>query len=174
MGELDRLLFRAINGWSEALDPGLTAFSTAHDWVFFRLAMLAIILGLVVLGHGRTALLALVAFPVADALCSLAKRLAPMARPFQELAHVTMRVGSSNSMGTASSHAANMAAVATIMTLGLGWRWGLPWIVAALGVGVSRVYVGAHYPSQVLLGWTIGVAVAFAVDRIAKIGRAHV
>ena len=65
--------------------------------------MVAVVLALVVLGRGRAALLSLVAFPIADALCNAAKHVAPAMRPFQSLPHVTMRVGFSDSMGTASS-----------------------------------------------------------------------
>lgn len=166
---LDRLVFRAINGWSEAFDPGLTYFSVAHDWAYFRLTMVAVVLAMTVLGRGRAALLSLLAFPLADALCNMAKHVVPAMRPFQILPHVTMRVGFSDSMGTASSHAGNLAAVATVVTLSAGWRWGLPWIVVAALVGLSRVYVGAHFPSQVLLGWTIGVASGFLVDRLARL-----
>ena len=165
----DRVLLRWINGWPESFSPFLTAFSVASDWKGFRIAMVLILVLLIALRHGRTALLSLLAFPIADGLCNLAKHAIPMPRPFQEISNVTLRVGFSPSMGTASSHAANMAAVATVMTLGLGIRWGAPWIVVAILVGVSRVYVGAHYPSQVLFGWTIGIIVGFLVDRIARL-----
>jgi undecaprenyl-diphosphatase len=144
--------------------------STAHDGWPFRIAMLLIVILMVWRGGAfrRAAILALIAFPITDFLCTTAKKLFPMHRPFQELADVAVRVGRSNSMGTASSHAGNMAAVATVMTLTLGWRWGTPWIVLAALVGISRVYVGVHYPSQVLFGWIIGVLVGFAADRIAR------
>ena len=167
MGGTDRLLFRAINGWPDSLDPGLTAFSVANGWPAFKVALVAFVVLLAALRKGKAALLALIAFPLADGICNLLKHVAPMPRPFQVLENVTMRVGETDSMGTASSHAANMAAVATVMTLTLGWRWGVAWIALALATGVSRVYVGAHFPSQVLLGWVVGVGVGFAVARIA-------
>ena len=167
MGAFDVALLRLVNGWPEALSPFLRTFSVASDWKTFRLAMFLVLVLLVVLRHGRTALLSLLAFPVADGLCNLLKHAFPMHRPFQELPNVVLRVGPSTSMGTASSHAANMAAVATVMSLGLGVRWSAPWIVVAFLVGLSRVYVGAHYPFQVLLGWTVGVAVGYAAWRLA-------
>lgn len=169
MGGVDRSIFRAINGWPDALDPGLTSFSVANAWPGFKLAMLAIVILLFVLKRGRTALLALIAFPITDGLCNLLKHLLPMNRPFQILEGVAMRVGKSGSMGTASSHAGNLAAVATVMTLTLGWRWGLPWIVVAFLTGLSRIYVGAHFPSQVLLGWAVGIVVGFTVERLARL-----
>jgi undecaprenyl-diphosphatase len=61
-----------------------------------------------------------------------------------------------DSSGTSSAHSANMAAIATVMALETG-RWGIPWIAVALLTGISRIYTGVHYPSQVLLGWTVGV-----------------
>ena len=166
----DLALFRAINGWPESLAPFMRYLNTAHDGWIFRVAMLAIVIFLAWRGGAsrRAAILALVAFPIADFLCNTAKKLFPMHRPFQELADVAVWVGKSGSMGTASSHAGNLAAVATVMTLNLGWRWGASWIVLALLVGLSRVYVGVHYPSQVLLGWTIGVIVGVAANAAAK------
>lgn len=168
---MDLVLFRTINGWPEALDPGLTYFSIAHDGIPFRAAMFAILIGMIWRGGKprRAALLSVAAFPIADWLCNVTKKALPCPRPFQEISDVVMRVGYSESMGTASSHAANLAAVATVMTLGLGIKWGWPWIVIGLVVGLSRVYVGVHYPYQVVLGWTIGVTVGIIADRLARL-----
>lgn len=170
MPGIDLSLFRAINGWPEALAPLMRTLSTAHDGWPFRIAMLAIVIAMVVKGglFRRAAVLSLVAFPITDFLCTTAKKLLPMHRPFQEIADVAVRVGKSNSMGTASSHAGNIAAVATVMTLCLGPRWGAPWIVLAVMVGFSRVYVGVHYPSQVLFGWTLGVLVGWLAVTIVR------
>ena len=170
MASLDRVLFRAINGWPDSFGGFLIPFSTGHELPWFRGAMLAILVAMIWRGGAfrRAAPLSLIAFPAADWLCNLAKYAFPSRRPYQELFDVASRVGLSESAGTASSHAANLAAVATVMTLGLGWRWGAPWIVVALLVGLSRVYVGAHYPWQVLLGWTIGVSLGIVADQATR------
>ncbi len=172
MAGMDVALFRAVNRWPSWLDPGLTYFSVAHDTLLFRVAMVAILVGMVWRGcpPRRTAISAIVAFPLADFLCNLVKGNFPMRRPFQDMpGEVVMRVGTSESMGTASSHAANLAAVATVMTLGLGLRWGSPWIVIALFVGASRVYVGAHYPSQVLLGYAVGIGSGLLIHELCRL-----
>ena len=93
---------------------------------------------------------------------ALLRVLLPRAERDEVIADVIVRTGRSDSMGTASAHSANMAAVATVMTGLLGWRWGAPWIMAALLTGYSRVFNGVHWPSQVTLGWIVGTLVGLA------------
>ncbi|MDB5336038.1 MAG: superfamily protein [Planctomycetaceae bacterium] len=41
-------------------------------------------------------------------------------------------------------------------------------VILTLMVGVSRVYLGVHYPSDVLAGWSAGLAWALICDLLAK------
>jgi undecaprenyl-diphosphatase len=162
LNELDRHVCLWINGWPEWLSPFLTFFSIAMQYVVVKLFFAGLLIGMIARG-GRAraaALLGFAAFLIANGLTDLLKHQFPMHRPFQHEALgslIITRVGTAPSMGTASAHAANMAALATVTVLLLG-RWGWPWIVIALVTGLSRVYVGAHFPSQVLMGWICGTA----------------
>jgi undecaprenyl-diphosphatase len=60
-----------------------------------------------------------------------------------------------------SNHAAIAGAVAMAVLL-INWRLGVVATAAALLMAASRVYVGAHYPHDVIVGLAIGAAVVLA------------
>lgn len=65
--------------------------------------------------------------------------------------------------GFASSHAANTFATATFFTLLLrrdhSWiKWLFLW---AAGMTYTRIYLGAHYPGDIVVGTLVGVASAY-------------
>lgn len=88
-------------------------------------------------------------------------------RPYAVLPDVVLRVGRGNPLGSMpSAHAMNCGLMATVA----GWyyrrslRFTAP---VAVGVAVSRVYNGAHFPSDVLTGAALGVASGLVVIHVA-------
>jgi undecaprenyl-diphosphatase len=71
--------------------------------------------------------------------------------------------------GFVSSHAANMFSIAMLLGLWLKKkiRYSLHFLLiwAAL-IGYSRVYLGVHYPSDVLCGALLGMSIAFLMYKV--------
>ena len=91
----------------------------------------------------------------------LTLRLRPCHEPaLQNLIHPVLECG--GQYGFASSHAANTFALATGVWLLVGKQH--PWVkwlyLWAFLVAYSRIYVGAHYPLDILAGTGIGVLAA--------------
>lgn len=62
-----------------------------------------------------------------------------------------------------SGHTSASFATAVILFKGLPKYAGIPALILAFLIGVSRLYVGAHFPTDVLAGALIGTFVALAV-----------
>ena len=98
---------------------------------------------------------ALVAMGVGQLIGSSVDR----ARPYDALANVHVLVSRTTDFSFPSDHATVAGAVAAGILLS-NRRWGMVAAVAAVLMAFSRVYVGAHYPGDVLAGLALGAAVA--------------
>ena len=68
-----------------------------------------------------------------------------------------------------SGHATAVAAGMTALWIRKGKKWTLPAIAAILLTMLSRNYLLAHYPSDVLVGTLIGIASAFIASAITNL-----
>ena len=139
-------------------------FSTATNGLPMRVGLLLFFLFcLSRVNLRRPGVVAVVAFLLSNAFCDVLKRTFQATRPSVDLIDALVRVDGGRGFGTASAHAANMMAVCVAF-----WRCGpfarIVGVTVAILTGVSRVYNGVHYPSQVVLGWIVGAVVALLVD----------
>jgi undecaprenyl-diphosphatase len=56
-----------------------------------------------------------------------------------------------------SGHATIFFTIATLVTLIFGRRWGMWAFIMAALIGLARVYVGVHYPLDIIAGALIGI-----------------
>ena len=81
------------------------------------------------------------------------------ARPYAALRHVSL-LGTPSVDGSFPSDHATLAGAALVGLLLVDRRLGLAATAAGLLLAVARVYVGAHYPGDVLAGLVVGGGVA--------------
>lgn len=169
---MDESLLFALNGLrSAALDPvasflsewGLFAFlvalairgtwtRTARDLASMRDGWLAFFAALFV---SDTVLKPLIARPRPTAVAALASQL-----------HVLGRVPPPTSTSCPSGTAAACAAAATWIGIRFGPRAGVAAALYGLLISITRIYAGVHWPSDLFVGWLVGVLVALGIERL--------
>lgn len=87
-------------------------------------------------------------------------------RPFAELYGVKELIAKSALDKSFPSDHATIAFAIAISILLVNRRWGTWLIVAAAAVCFGRVYVGVHYPTDVLAGAVVGTVCALVVHRL--------
>jgi undecaprenyl-diphosphatase len=72
-----------------------------------------------------------------------------------------------------SGHSGNAAAAAMVLSIAVPWGRVLWWSLAG-AIGYSRIYLGDHFPLDVLAGGAIGALVGWLVARLSVRSRATV
>ena len=159
---------------SGALTALMTAYTSLGDhgvlWIGITLLLL---LGRKTRRAGVVGILALALGAAATNLTlkPLIERLRPFVADPSLLPLIV--VSDMNSFPSGHTTAAFAAATGWYLALPetLRWRWTL--FLSALLMGVSRLYVGVHYPTDVLAGTVIGIAAGFFANCIVKRALAH-
>ena len=157
-------LFMLIHGLSghSFLDHTMVAFSNERIWIL--VAVLA--LGYLVYKKNKFGLKVFLLLGLSIGITDLFTvrllkpwlgRLRPC-REFQDFI-VVVQGWCGGDYGFPSTHAANAAAVAAILCFLIPRKWFAIVAVLAGMVGFSRIYIGVHYPGDVLAGFVVGGAI---------------
>lgn len=165
---------RGVPGWDAALFRRINAFPHSLEkvvWIPMQAGALAaplvVATGLLVRRQPSTAIRIAVTGITAWVCAKALKSRVTRGRPGDHIDEAQLRFGSADEgLGYPSGHAAVVTTLASGLTrhAGPGWRGGGAVLVSV--VGLSRIYVGAHYPLDVVGGIALGVAISDVYDLI--------
>lgn len=136
---------------------------------FWRYPVLLTLAGIAVFG-GRyglaTVLVGIILLVISDQLSSqLLKDFFGRLRPCHDVPDIRVLTGCGNTKSFPSSHATNTIAAAVFF--GLRYRRILSMLLGiSIVVSFSRVYIGIHYPGDLLAGWVLGALCALTIFMI--------
>ena len=149
-------------------------FITKFD--IWRLLLFVLIWLLLIIFGGRkgliVALLVIIILTVSDQISSSVikpwiGRTRPCFRPWFVVEGARLLIQQTNSYAFPSSHAANMTAMATLFSVKYArFKW--LFISIAIIVSYSRIYVGVHYPLDLLGGVIVGFLSAFLILELER------
>lgn len=93
------------------------------------------------------------------------KNLIARTRPYEVIPGLQLLIEKQHDFSFPSGHAGSSFAAAVVFYRKLPGKFGIPALVLASLIAVSRLYVGVHYPSDVLCGMLIGIAIGLFVTK---------
>ncbi len=153
--------------WLQHLDVKVTPVMEFFTWLGYPQAYM-IIVAVIYWSLDRKLGIRMALFlPLLSSINSILKFAIHAPRPYWVSTEI-MAIHASNGFGMPSGHA-QASTVWLLASSYLRKKWF--WIVAILSaflIGLSRAYLGVHFPTQVITGWTIGIIVLICFIRLEE------
>lgn len=96
----------------------------------------------------------------------LVKNLVARPRPYRMIETLSILIPEPGEYSFPSGHTSSSFAAGVVLYLMLPKKYGVPAMILAFLIGISRLYVGVHYPTDVLGGMVMGTVLAVATVKI--------
>ncbi len=151
----------------EFLDPIVVFISSLGNAGWFWLVLLAVLLCIPRYRRaGMTGLFAvLIGFLITNVLL---KNMVARIRPYEIVEGLTFLGTQPHDFSFPSGHSTCSMAAAAVLFARLPKKAGIPLLLLGVLICLSRLYVGVHYPTDVLAGTAIGLFGAFAALSLTK------
>jgi undecaprenyl-diphosphatase len=176
--ELDARIDTSVHSWALDNAWAVQAAEVLQTMGYFRFSVwvvAATTIVLLVARRPRLALALVLVAALAPTITNLIKPVVGRARPVWE-----QSLGAEATLSYPSGHATAGIAVYAACAVALSalvrstrWRAALVTVGVAIGIamGLSRLVIGVHWPSDVVGGWGVAVAVAGAASAALLLGR---
>ena len=157
----DTLLFNRIFGWGDRriLSRSFRIISWSANGCFYPLLGFYVYLTFSPAVSKSFLLSAALAFPLERLLYHLLKQSMKRDRPCEGIVDVQFRVRPPDQFSFPSGHTASAFLMMTLLT-NFFPVLRIPTLLWASTVGIARVYLGVHYPTDVLAGAILGIFTA--------------
>lgn len=113
----------------------------------------------------KLALMCLVCLLFCDLIALVLKYLINEPRPFNTLSNVNLLISEGDPYSFPSGHTTSTFSVVTYLVLNSKkFNWFL--VSFAILIAFSRIYVGVHYPADVIAGAIIGICGAYFINKV--------
>ncbi len=96
------------------------------------------------------------------------KNLVARTRPYETLSQVKLLIEAQNDYSFPSGHTASSFVVASVIFFSTRKKYGIPCMLFAGLMGFTRLYVGVHYPSDVLAGMMSGITIGYFTVKLGN------
>lgn len=177
LNRVDHYVFEFVQSKlrSDVMDPIFLAFRDKHCWIPLYIFLIAWLFFNYGKSSWKVIAIALVTITISDQLnSSVIKDIFKRDRPCKEVYfkdQFTPLINCSGGYSFPSSHAANHMALAGLLLFaccGKMKRWSYLLIFWAILVGWSQIYIGVHFPGDVLAGWIEGFIIGYLLYLVLK------
>lgn len=144
------------------------------QWIssFFDRGLLSIVTCILLLAFHRTRQIgyaATLSLSLSTIITNITlKPLVARPRPYHVLEQLVTLAHRPSDFSFPSGHTTAAFAVAGVLFFCCPKRYGVPALILAILVGLSRIYLGIHFPSDVMMGTLVGMGTSYVAFRIVN------